>query len=638
MFLFKKAFQNKRIKRITKELEPEDVFWDAFTQKKEGEVFRKKMEVALSGKMAKLLWFVFLILAATVLIKTFQFQILDHKKYSDLATKNQFMVSSLTAERGIIYDKNLEQLVFNKQDFNLTFDKEYKYKNSGDKDKAFRIVSWILGLSQEEIKNKIASNQQKKVLLVNRLDYQKLILLKSNNDILKGFSVNNNSCREYKDGEIFAHIIGYHRSQGENMGLEKFYNKELESVPGKLKTQRDVYGNIVSEQTMSPPKSGDSLVLSLDANLQEKLFKTMAEEMKKAKVKRGSAVAMDPKTGEILALVSFPSFDNNLFSQNISQEQWSKLLDDKNKPFLNRVIAGRYPVGSTIKPLIGAGALQEKVVSASTIINCKGKIVVDNPWFPDKPFVFNDWKTHGKTDIRKAIAESCNVFFYTVGGGYKDFKGLGIDRIKKYLGLFGWEEKLGIDLPGEIKGFVPDKEWKKKTFSSPNSLWMPGDTYNLSIGQGFIGITPLEVVTSFAAIANGGKLFQPHIVKEIIDQNKNLVKEIAPKIIREGFIDPNNLQVIREGMRGTVAYGSATLLNDLPVSSAAKTGTAEIGKKGRYHSWITVFAPYKDPQIVLTVMIEDGLGMHVAVAPTANKVLDWYFKGEKSATSTNPNK
>jgi len=200
--------------------------------------------------------------------------------------------------------------------------------------------------------------------------------------------------------------------------------------------------------------------------------------------------------------------------------------------------------------LEASAALQEKIISPDKKINDdQGFIVIPNPWDPSSPTIKRDWTIHGWTDMRKAIAESCNVYFYTVGGGYEDQDGLGPTRIKKYLQLFGWGQKSGIDLAGEVSGFVPDKEWKKETLEEP---WVDGDTYNLAIGQGFIKITPLEVVTAFSAIANNGKLLQPQVVQKIIDSEKNVVQELKPQIIRENFIDPANLQIVREGMRQAV--------------------------------------------------------------------------------------
>ncbi len=410
--------------------------------------------------------------------------------------------------------------------------------------------------------------------------------------------------------------------------MEKSYEEVLRKNPGKLRVEKDALGNLISQEIISLPESGKSLVLWLDSELQTKMKEELEKQAKIVGTEKAVALAMDPKTGGILAMVSLPSFDNNLFQRGADQKALNSLLNDPEKILLNRVIAGLYPVGSTIKPLIASAALEEKIISPDKKINDdQGFIVIPNPWDSSSPTIKKDWTIHGWTDMRKAIAESCNVYFYTVGGGYEDQQGLGPTRIKKYLQLFGWGDKTGIDLlEEEIAGFVPDKEWKKKKYNEP---WVDGDTYNLSIGQGFVKTTPLEVVTAFSAIANNGKLLQPQAVQKIVDSDKKPIEEFSPKIIRENFIDPANLQIVREGMRQAVTgqnspQASSIVLNSLPVSAAAKTGTAELGGD-RYHNWVTVFAPYDDPQIVLTVMLENVKGVQAAALPVARSVLEWYF-------------
>jgi penicillin-binding protein 2 len=626
MVFIKKELKSLRIKKPGFEIEPEEVLWDAFTRKKE-ELFRKKLEVPLRSRSSKFAGLVFLILVLLILGKTFQLQGSEHQKYVSLAQKNKFIVTSLTAQRGVIYDKDFKQLTFNRPSYNLVFKKDELPEEEELQEKIWEKVAWILGIKEDVLKQKVEEVQEDDILVAQDLDYQKLILLECNSEDIKGFDIENVSVREYPQGPIFSHLIGYYRKTGESDGLERSYSDYLSPQPGKVMLERDVYGNVISEETVSLPESGKSLVLWLDAELQERIYRLMSDYMRDIGAKKGVAVAINPKTGGVLAMLSFPSFDNNLFSQGVSQEQWEKLANDPNTPFLNRVIAGRYATGSTIKPLIGVAALEEGIISEYGTINCQGEIVVDNPWYPDKPFVYHDWQEHGITDIRKAIARSCNVFFYTVGGGYKNFEGLGPEKIKNYLELFGWARTLGIDLPGEENGFIPDKEWKKERFSSPDNAWMPGDTYNLAIGQGFIGVTPLEVVSAFASLVNGGKVLKPQIVKEIIDEQKNVVEEFSPEIIQENFVDEKNLEIVKEGMRGTVTYGTAQLLNGLPVAVAGKTGTAQTGKADLYHSWLTVFAPYDDPQIVLTLMVEDVPETYAVVLSTALNVLNWYFGG-----------
>jgi len=628
MALIRKKLEKLRIRRSEVEIEPEEVLWDAFTQKKEERLFQKRLEVPLRPLMLRLLGLSFLILALAVLYQTLKMQTFEHQKYVALAQRNKFAVSKLDARRGVIYDSNFKQLVFNKPSYNLIFNKAEFPEDNKDQEKILRKVSWILGENKEILEKKIAQVKNDKTPVAQSLDYQKLLLLESNIEELKGFALEDVSVREYPEGPLLSHIIGYYRQSGKSEGLENFYNQFLSPKLGEVMTEKDVYGNVISKKVLSLPEPGKSLVLWIDSDLQKKLFDVMSQEMEKIGAKKGVAVALDPNTGGVLAMVSFPSFDNNVFSKGLSREEWERLLNDPNKPFLNRAVAGRYATGSTIKPLIAAAALQEGIVKEHSTINCTGKIVVDNPWYPDKPFVFRDWRAHGITDIKKAIAESCNVFFYTLGGGYKDFQGLGPEKIKRYLEFFGWGKLLGIDLPGEEQGFIPDKDWKKEKFKSPNNLWMPGDTYNLSIGQGFISITPLEVADAFASLVNGGKLLKPQIVKEIVGEDKKPVKEFGPEIIRQDFIDEKNLEIVKQGMRGTVTYGTAKSLNSLPVAVAGKTGTAQTSKKNRYHNWLTVFAPYENPKIVLTLMVENIPETYSVVLPTAYKVLNWYFGEE----------
>jgi penicillin-binding protein 2 len=244
----------------------------------------------------------------------------------------------------------------------------------------------------------------------------------------------------------------------------------------------------------------------------------------------------------------------------------------------------------------------------------------------------------------KAIAESCNVYFWTIGGGYGDQKGLGPSRIKKYLELFGWGNATGIDLPGEASGFIPDQAWKNEQFAgTQDQVWGDGDTYNLAIGQGFIAITPLQVASAYVAIANGGKLYKPQMVHNIVDSNKNIIEEKTPQIIRENFIDAQNLQSVREGMRHGVnganaPLASSLILNSLGVPMGAKTGTAQVRKgadgKDILYSWVSVFAPYDDPKIVLTVMMEDVREGQMAVLPVAKEVLGWYFAPKETRNAS----
>lgn len=386
---------------------------------------------------------------------------------------------------------------------------------------------------------------------------------------------------------------------------------------------------MISEKVISLPESGNNLSLWVDSELQRKIYQEMKKTMEAAEAKTGAVVALDPKTGGILALLSFPGFDNNFFSKGITQEEWEVLKKDPLNPLFNQTISGGYQPASVIKPLLALAALEEKIISPQKKINCQGKIQVEHRYIPGIVYTFRDWKTHGWTDMRKAIAESCNVYFYTIGGGYGEQEGLGPSRIKKYLELFGWGQKSGIDIPGESSGFLPDPEWKREKLRKP---WTLGNTYHYSIGHEFLSVTPLQVAVSFLPIANGGKLLKPKLVKGILDSEKNLIEEIKPEIIREGFVKSENLEIVRQGMRQAVTEGSCRgWLDGLPVQAACKTGTAQTGKidpvdkRKYYDGWLAVFAPYENPEIVLVIFVKDVKKTHQTVLAPARAILEWYF-------------
>ena len=577
--MFGHRLAKSKIKRLNKEIEPQEILLDSLAQKKEKElgISEKRMETPLSQKVLLGLWFGFLVLIILFFGKTFQLQVIQGKTFSELSDQNRFAIRLIQAQRGVVYDKDLEQLINNKPSFDFVCDGEVVEKD---------------------------------------LDNQSLILFEVKKDEYPGCEIRNNTAREYLQGSVFSHIIGYQRKTGEKTGLEEYYNDVLKAKPGEIQITRDAYNNIIAKEIVSQPSSGQSLVLHLDAGLQEKIHQVLGRIIRNVGAKAGTAVALNPKTGGVLSLVSFPDFDNNLFSQQMSQEQWQSLKGDKN-PLFNRAISGEYPIGSTIKPLVASAALEENLIDPAENIFCQGLIEIEHRYDPEIVYKFHDWTTHGWTDMRGAIAESCNVYFYRLGGGYEDQSGLGPSRIKKYLELFGWGNLTQIDLSGEVSGIIPDPSWKKQVIGEN---WWDGDTYYLSIGQGYILATPIQVASAFSAIANDGVLYKPQIVDRILDNEK-----IEPEIIRENFIDSENLQIVREGMRDAVKYGSSALLNSLPVKAAAKTGTAQTSKENVYHNWVTVFAPYDDPEIVLTVLIENVPGMQVASLSVANEALWWYF-------------
>jgi len=619
--------------KTKKDIDPAEVFLDRLSEERDD----RKIEQPLSQTVFRaFLVFCFLVFLA-LFSRTFQLQVLQGEEMSSMAEKNKFINQSLAAERGVIYDRNGKQLVFNKPSFDLVM----------KKDVSSSVVEEVAGLLKKdagEIKQAIEESEKEEVLIVKGLEHQSLILLKAKSQELPGAEIKNNSIREYIDPEAFSHILGYtgkvslediEKNAGlysgqdyvGRAGIEKFYESSLRKNPGIAKIERSASGETISEKVEKMPEPGKSLVLWIDYELQIKAKEVLESKLEEIGSEKAVVVALDPNNGAVLAMVSVPGYDNNIFSRDSDKEMIQKILSDEQDPLFNRAVSGRYPVGSTIKPLLATAALEEELISPEKKLDCQGAIAIEHRYDPDVVYEYKDWSVHGPTDIRKAIAESCNVFFYTIGGGYKEQKGLGPSKIKHYLELFGWGEKTGIDLPSEYSGFIPSPEWKK---NQKDESWWDGDTYNLSIGQGDILIPPLQVAASFVPIANRGTLYSPRIVKEIVDSRGNAIEEVSPLATKRGLADKNNFEIVREGMKKAVTgigapQASSLLLNSLPVEAAAKTGTAQTRHKDKYHNWVTVFAPYENPEIVLTVMVEEVEGVRAATLPVAKEILNWYF-------------
>lgn len=640
-YRFSNELNNKKIKtKFAEDIEPQEILLDSLAQKKEEElgVPEMKFEKPLSRNVLLGFSTVSFILLGILFFKSFQLQVIEGKEYALLSERNKFTFQKIAAERGVIYDSKGTQLVWNKPSFDLVLDKRELPQSELEREKAVKEVSGIL---QTNVESLISESEDSEVLVAKNISLDTLIMLESRLNEFPGFRTHNNIVRDYRAGLTFSHVVGYTGKISREefasasdrytifdwigrSGLERSYEEVLRKNPGEIRLERDAKGNVVSQQVVSLPESGNSLVLWLDAGLQEKISQELERKAAELGASAAVAVALNPKTGGVLSMVSLPNFDNNLFQQ--SSQDLASLLQDQRQPLFNRAISGKYLTGSTIKPLIAASALEEKIISPQKQIYSSGSLDIPHRYDPEIVYKFRDWASHGWVDMKKAIAQSSNVYFYTVGGGYGDQQGLGPTRIKKYLELFGWTQKTGIDLLGEAEGFVPSPDWKRATLGEG---WWDGDTYFLSIGQQYLQITPLEVATAFSSIANGGKLFQPQVVKEIVDRQKNTIEKIEPKIIRENFISPENLEIVRQGMRQAVTgenspLASSVILNSLPVSAGAKTGTAELGQD-RFHNWVTVFAPYEDPEIVITIMIENVKGVQAAVLPVARDVLQWYF-------------
>ncbi len=637
------GFPFSRRKTKLKEIEPHEIFLDNLAQKKEEEfgTSKRRLEVSLPNITLKTFSFFVFSLFLILFGKSFQIQFVDGDHFSNLATRNVLSISTIQTSRGIIYDRNYNQLVYNAPQYNLYFNKR---KISIVKEDVFRNVAQIIGKTAEEIISEINKNPASIITIKKDLSHEEIVQLEARINGLAGFNIASTTRRDYKDGEMFSHIIGYvgkidRETLRENpgkytihdyvgkMGIERYCENYLTRVGEKIKTERDAVGNIITEEVVDLAQSGENVVLTIDAELQKIVIEKTRAKLEEIGSRKATVVILNPNTGEILALVSIPTYDNNLFQKNTSQDIFADLFQNEDGVFINRAISAGYPTGSIIKPLLAAAALEEGIITPEKRIHSPGYISIPNPWNPSEPTIFRDFHAHGWRDMREAIAVSSNVYFYAIGGGYEDQKGLGVERIRHYLSLFGWGQKTGVDLPGEKAGFIPFPEWKR---SSLNDLWRIGDTYNLSIGQGYLSTTPLQVAVSFATLINGGKVLLPYIIKEVIDDEGNVVEKRSSKIIREGFISSKNLNVVKEGMRQTTIIGTARSLQTLPVTSGAKTGTAQTSKQGVNLNWVSAFAPYDNPEIAITVIIEEVKGVTPVATHLARDILTEYFLSKKS--------
>ena len=605
-------------------IEIEDISIDSIIQKnyKNSILASQKRETTIGERAFVGLFISFFLCLLLILCISFFYQVINPNSFLVKAEKNRYIFKEINTQRGIIYDRNFNELVENKLMFNLVLEGEAT-------EKSIKQISDILNLDFEKLKKDISENEEEKMYLLKNLTNEQVIVLKTNINDLTGFALEKKSLRGYKDGEIFSHVIGYVALDEEigKDGIEKQYEEILKENKGVIKYERDALDNILSEELVKDPESGKSLILNIDKDLQIKSAEVLETAVFEAGGNGGAVIIMNPNTGEIQTLVSYPSYDNNFFSSNFTSKEYETLLSQKNVSFFNRAISGGYPIGSTIKPMLATAFLEEDIIDAETNINCHGGIELSDGTFK------SDWTTHGLTNIRKAIAESCDVYFYILGGGYKNIKGLGIEKISAYLYKYGFGKKTGIDLPSENSGFVGDSIWKEESLGK---VWYPGDTYNISIGQGYIKATPLQVLVAISAIANGGKIVKPQIVQGIVDDNKNIIQTFAPEIISENFISSENLKVVQEGMRQTVtsASGSAPSFNALPISLAAKSGTAETGS-GTYHNWMVVYGPYEDPDMAMIVLVENVSSFGGITQGVVREIVNYYYEKNIDKDSNN---
>jgi penicillin-binding protein 2 len=516
------------------------------------------MQGQLERPLGKHVFYVAFVCSIIVLLgfsyRLFAMQILQVDDYKEKADNNHLKKLPLFALRGTISDRNGELLAWNA----LT---------------ALKSTSTSMGTTTNaELKNDIPA-------------------------------------RVYIQEGGFSHVLGYVSYPKKDQsgifwqdeyvgkdGIEKQYQNTLAGVKGERIIEVTAKHEVEAQNVVVYPSHGSNLTLTIDKDVQAKLYERIEALAKKASFTGGAGIIINVKTGEILAMTSYPEYDNNLITNAETKEEKKKVADDlvdKRRKFLNRAISGLFTPGSTVKPFFAYAALAENIISPEKNIYSSGQLVIKNKYGgPDT--VFKDWKAHGYVDMRDAIAESSDEYFYQIGGGYQDQKGLGIARIDEYAQMFGFASTTGIDLPGEEFGVIPTPEWKKKVFDEE---WLLGNTYHSSIGQYGFQVTPLELARAVSAVANGGYLIQPHIVKGAQTASTSL------------SLNQKHLRVIQEGMLRAVEgeKGIARALNMKGVSVAAKSGTAELGiTKQLVNSWISGYFPYENPTYAFVVIMEKG--------------------------------
>ncbi len=530
-FIFRKFFRRNRRGGI----DPDEIFIDSTNLPQlDEDQFEGRIEHPLSKKTFFYLSVASVLIFIVFLVRVFGLQVLEGSVYTKVSENNRLGHSLIFADRGIIYDRKAERLAWNAVYKGEPFSKRVYINRAG--------IAHLVGYV--------------------------------------GYPLRDTSGNYYQED-----FVG-------KSGVERSLNEKISGKNGLKIIETDALENIRSESVIRPPRNGNDIRLSIDSRVTNEFLHLVEKRSQKSGFSGGAGVIMDVSTGEVLLLSSFPEYDSNALTDG-GIEEVQRFLSDKNNPFLNRVVSGLYTPGSIVKPFIAVGALEEGIITPEKKILSTGVLSLPNPYFPGKVNLFKDWKAHGWVNMRRALAVSSNVYFYEIGGGYKDQPGLGISGIEKYLRLFGFGEETGIALPGEAIGIIPNPEWKKKTFK--DGVWRVGDTYHTAIGQYGFQVTPIQVVRAMAAIANNGVLLTPTFIAGEVLKKKRISVDLA------------NLDVVREGLRLGVEEGTSRGLSIPEVSIAAKTGTAELGtSKKLVNSWVTGFFPYENPRYAFAVLMERG--------------------------------
>ncbi len=605
---------------------------------------------------------VFILAFLILSVSLYRLQILEGHQYRDLADNNRYRLVRIDPARGIIYDRNGILLVRNVPSYAVSIvpaDLPNK-----DAETVFAKLAFLLGKSPQQIADlvllpphgKRQSDAFTPIEIESDIPYEIAFTIEERHLELPGVIVSAKSNREYLDGNLTSHVIGYvgaisseqyNKIKNNNpnkysisdrlgqTGVEYVYETILRGKVGEKHIEVDSSGREIRTLAVEPAVPGNNLKLTIDLDLQREINKIASKDLDKY----GSVtiVAMYPKDGEILAMVSLPTYDNNIFIGKPNEKEIEKLLRDPERPLVNHAISDVYPPGSTFKIITAAAALEEGIVKPSQQIECQGAIYVESEYARTR---FVCWAVHGLQDIISGLANSCDIYFYHLGGGPPkgEWRGLGVEGLSRWAKLFGLGQPTGVDLPGEAAGIVPNAQWKRENW---NQDWFLGDTYNMSIGQGFVTATPLQILNMFTASINGGYLYRPQIVKEVLDPAGRVVKPYTSDLIRKIPVSDENLAYIKRGLRANLEYQGKTPWGTSYVGTAwnaeipglnagGKTGTAEFGNpdpsgKMPTHGWFVATAPLDDPEIAVVVFVEYGSGSQDA-AELAEKVLRYYFR------------
>ena len=595
------------------------------------EVMESKQRIVVISFVVGAIFFV-------LLLRLWHLQILSADDYRSLSENNRLRFVPVAASRGAIMDRFGKVLVSNRPSFSLAvIPQEVK-----DKDGLLDRLSRLLGLDRAELEdrwNKVKGRAKYyPVVLASNISRDQVEIIEENRLRLPGVEIEMKPVREYSSNILAAHLLGYigeisddemdkqgyeEYNPGDYVGkngIERSWEQELHGEDGGRQFEVDARGRVLRTVSESYPTVGNSVVLTIDAAVQKQAEKAFGEQA-------GAAVALDVNSGEVLAFVSNPSFDPALFSGNLPADIWKSYLDDKRHPLENKALTGQYPPGSTFKVITALAGLENGQINDSTSVNCNGSYELGGS-------VFKCWSKHGHgtTSLKKSLRESCDVYYYQLG------ERLGVDLIAKTARKFMLGAPLGIGLNNEKPGLIPTAEWKQKKFGK---RWYHGETLPVAIGQGYVLMTPIQMASMIATVANEGTIYRPFLVKRIVDSDGKSLKEFKPEIIGRTGISPDKFRLVKQGLFAVVnepgGTGGMARLYDVRV--AGKTGTSQVvkmrdSKRGtpyqfRDHALFVAFAPYDKPEIAVAVVVEHGEHGGAAAAPIAGRILRAYFDGKK---------